>query len=214
MHPIYLFNDKRKGNIGINADEFETRFISICEKHRLSSRARIFAFILTDFHTMDANHLLLDDNFWNKLHVKSGHFLTIFHFDYSSNEVNKLFREGKTGLVRKQFDKFFDKLSRVFETDQFVNISMPAILFFQTHSAEILDFFCIELNDSDLKKNMDDLNEYIDSAVDSIKDVTNDNLQNSNEIYQLLKTSIDSTKFRRIWTHRLKRAIRLYELIK
>lgn len=214
MNPIYLFNDRQKGTIGIDAREFEEKFVQICIDHRETNRARVFAFILTDFHTMEANHFVLNDEFWNKLHTTSGDFLTVFHFDYKSKEVNRLFRTGKSDFVREQFDNFFDSLSKVFDTDEFHHIKMPAILFFQTNKAEILDFFCVELESKRLQENMNDLKDYIESAVDSVKKVTKENLENSNEIYNLLKSNIDSTKFKKIWTARIKKVVQLYKLIK
>ena len=52
MNPIYLLDNKEEGNIGINANEFSDRLLKICEEHRKTNQARIFAFALTDFHTL------------------------------------------------------------------------------------------------------------------------------------------------------------------
>jgi hypothetical protein len=214
MYPIYLFNNKQKGNIGINASEFEKRFKEICEEHRDHSKAGIFAFILTDFQTMEANHFVLNNEFWNDLHTTSGHYLTIFHLDYKSNEVNKLFRKGKTEFVKQHFVSFFAALSKIFETAKFNNIKLPSMLFFQTNSDQILDFFCVELEAKNLQENMNDLKDYIETAMNAVSGVITDNLKNSKEIFDLVKRNVESTKSKKVWTARIKKAIRLYELIK
>lgn len=214
MMPIYLFNNRKNGNIGINASDFKKEFLDICNEHRQSNRARIFAFILTDFHTTEANHFVLNSDFWNNLHTLSGHFLTIFHLDFKSNDVNRLFRTGQTEYVREQYNNLFSALNEIFETDEFSKIKMPSILFFQTDQAEILDFFCQELDSENLQQNMDDLKNYIKCAVKSVTGVTEENLNNSNEIYQLLKLSIESAKSKKMWSTRIKKAVRIYELLK
>jgi len=212
--PIYLFNNRQNGNIGIDASDFKEQFLKICNEHRQTNRARVFAFILTDFHTTEANHFVLNSEFWNNLHTLSGHFLTIFHLDFKSDDVNGLFRAGQTEYVREQYNNFFSTLNEIFETEEFSKIKMPSILFFQTKQAEILDFFCQELDSKNLQQNMDDLKDYIKCAVESVANVTEENLNNSNEIYQLLKSSVASTKSKKVWTTRIKKAVRLYELLK
>lgn len=214
MHPIFLFNDKKQGNIGINAEDFENEFMNICREHRLKNKARVFAFILTDFHTMEVNDFLLNNLFWNELHVMSGHYLTVFHFDFKSNEVNKLFRKGQADFVREQYEKFFSSLAKTFDTEEFNNINMPAILFFQTERADIIDFFCVELDSKKLQQNMDDMKDYITDAVASVKDVTSDNLRNSREIYKLLKTSVQGTETLKVWTAGLRKVVKLYEIFR
>lgn len=212
--PIYLFNNKENGNIGIDAINFKKEFLKICNEHKKTNRARIFAFILTDFHTTEANHFVLNSEFWNTLHTISGHFLTIFHFDFKSEEVNSLFRKGQTEFVREQYINFFTNLNEIFDTTEFSKIKMPSILFFQTDKDVILDFFCQELDSNNLQQNMDDLKDYIRSAVEAVIDVKDEYLKNSNEIYQLLKSNVESTKSKKVWSTRIKKAIRLYELIK
>ena len=214
MMPIYLFNNKENGNIGIDAINFKKEFLKICNEHKKTNRARIFAFILTDFHTTEANHFVLNSEFWNTLHTISGHFLTIFHFDFKSEEVNSLFRKGQTEFVREQYINFFTNLNEIFDTTEFSKIKMPSILFFQTDKDVILDFFCQELDSNNLQQNMDDLKDYIRSAVEAVIDVKDEYLKNSNEIYQLLKRNVESTKSKKVWSTRIKKAIRLYELIK
>ncbi len=214
MMPIYLFNNKENGNIGIDAINFKKEFLKICNEHKKTNRARIFAFILTDFHTTEANHFVLNSEFWNTLHTISGHFLTIFHFDFKSEEVNSLFRKGQTEFVREQYINFFTNLNEIFDTTEFSKIKMPSILFFQTDKDVILDFFCQELDSNNLQQNMDDLKDYIRSAVEAVIDVKDEYLKNSNEIYQLLKSNVESTKSKKVWSTRIKKAIRLYELIK
>lgn len=157
MYPIYLFNNKEKGFIGIDVEQFEEEFYNICEDHRKNNKARAFAFILSDFHSMQATQIIMDNELWNNLHTKSGEFLTIFHLNYKSEEVNALFREGETDFVRQRFDSFFKKLTNIFEDTEINKINMPAILFFQTHAAEIIDYFIIELNQKGLNKDISEL---------------------------------------------------------
>ena len=156
MFPVYLFNDREKGNIGINTQEFQRRFRNICERHRIEKRARVFAFILTDFNTMEANHFILNEQYWNKMHTLSGDYITVFHLDFNSSDVNQLFRTGRTKLVQEHYSKFFSGLSKLFGVDNILDFKMPAVLFFQTEKAEILDFFCVELKSNELQKNMND----------------------------------------------------------
>lgn len=214
MNPIYLYNDKQEGNIGINSKDLKKDILRICNEHRKNNRARIFAFVLTDFHTTEANHFVLNSEFWNTLHTLSGHFLTIFHLDFKSEEVNKLFRTGQTEFVKEQYDNFFKSLNNIFDTDEFDKIKCPAILFFQTEQAEILDFFCQELDSNNLQNNMYDLKDYIKSAVESVSKLPEENLNNSSEIYQLLKLSVESKKTKKVWTSRIMKAVRFYDLLK
>ncbi|MDP4183637.1 MAG: hypothetical protein Q8862_00565 [Bacteroidota bacterium] len=214
MYPVYLFDNKEEDNIGINVKEFNDKFLEICQENRDSNRARAFAFILTDFHSTEANHFIMNKEFWIELHTLSDHFLTVFHLDFTSTELHKLFRENKTEYVKSQYNSIFQSLSEVFKADGVYKNKMPSILFFQTDEAKIIDFFFVELNAHDLQQNMKNLKDYIKSAVESVKEVTDENLNNSKEIFQLLKSSVNGTKRKNNCKYIIKKIIQLYRLIK
>ena len=77
-----------------------------------------------------------------------------------------------------------------------------------------MDFFCLELEAKNLQQSMDDIKSYIANAVESVSNVDSNNLENSNEIYYLLKSSVEARKTRKLLLSVIKKVVFFRELLK
>lgn len=68
-------------------------------------------------------------------------------------------------------------------------INTPFIIFFQTNEDEIIDFFIVKLKMEKIEESFIELKKHIQNAVNSIKNVTDENIDNSKEIFSLVKNT-------------------------
>lgn len=187
MIPIYQHDNK--GKIGYSFDSFQQQFINICEEHKKQKRALAFAFILYDFTQPQIRKVLNDRDYWRALDKISGKTLTVFSFhsppwiiekksDIDSNEDP----ETQTNLI---IEKYFDIDGE---------ISFPSLLFFQVESGEIIDHLFIRVREQEVEKVFFEIINEIKNVTKVLSNVSIENYDNSLEIFNLIRGSLNDRK--------------------
>lgn len=205
MHPIIFPN-----NEGGSPQEIKDYILETCNKHKNEERALAFAFIISDLENPHVNKILRDTDYLKSLHVISGQFLTVFflHDAYAKKTISKA---KESTLVRIELSvqpinaipNIRPKdLANVLIDDEI--LSTPSILFFQVDNGIITDYFVTSLKANEIQNGFNEIKEIIKVAVDSFSNVENENKQNSEALFKLLKSILEYSEF---W----KRAKRNYD---
>jgi len=195
-------------------DSFRDYLLNICKTHQEQNRALAFAFIVYDFYDYTVSKILDDTHYWSSLDKISGKYLSVFYIntndEYYKRRQKEIYndetmqrinnsRKGNISffvpitLKPTPLDKATQFVKNEFELDD--NLKTPFVLFFQTNGEIILDYLIVSLKQEKLEDAFLELKAHIQNAVASLTDVTPDNYNNHQEIFDLLKTGIKSSKF-------------------
>ena len=206
--------------------EYETfyeRFIEICDEHKKQHRAMAFAFILYDFRNPQIAKVLRDDDYWFSLNAISGEYLTVFSLNYNPTKANiqKMMRERISGgpttkwLTSVDVNPFAleensNSLIKKYFGD--TNVKYPSVLFFQVDNGEIIDYSLIQLDEKDIQRAFQELQNYIISAVDTLKLITEENKHNHKQIFSNLESSVESERTKIVASKVIKKVTSVAEL--
>ena len=76
-------------------------------------------------------------------------------------------------------------------------IKLPCILFFQSNGELINDYFVVPLQEETIEKSYNEMKDYIQAAVDSLKNVQEEYRGNYVEIFNLVKSQVEGRKLKR-----------------
>jgi len=196
MHQIKTANGQFEG-----VESLEKYIYEKCEEHKTDKRAFAFALIVYDFDNPYITKILEDDKYFNALDYTSGRFLTVFyiHSEYIKYQSE---RAKKTNKARFEFG--LQKLngpadlSPKFIGEKLINhfdLPSPSVIFFNTSEYLITDYTIARLRENEIEKGFNELLKVIKTAVNSLKDVKDENRENEMEIFNLLKLSIEGSEF-------------------
>jgi len=202
MVPLKIFQD---GHVHeLSTKDFSQGIIELCEKHRNESRALAFAFLLYDFRNSQIIKVLEDRDYWNALNTISGKYLSIYYIHSNernfaedleaSNGVEIRGMHPINGVVA--IDNIVPILKRYLALE--TNVKLPSILFFQVEGQLIADYFLIELFEETIEKSFIELKDFILEAVASLKRIDPTCYENHQPIFECLKRSVDSERFRKV----------------
>lgn len=206
MKPIVLDSEQE-----FNAEEFESYLLGICNLHKKEKRALAFAFIVYAFENYTIKGILEKKDYWVALDKISGKYLTIFYIDsqnsYFERRQKEIYEDEKRnrnqdsnrnsiGLIHSivldstPLDLTISMLKDKFGVEG--NIDHPFILFFQSDGASIIDHFVVALKQDELQNAFLELKRQITNAIESVSKVTQENLNNHQEIFNLIKGGVES----------------------
>ena len=198
MVPIQTYKDGQV--IDIQTGELYDNIAAICNEHRLTNRALAFAFILYNFKNPQIYKILRDEDYWRSLNETSGRYLSVFYisqqdsyFGQDLSESDGKENRGLHGLMT--YEGLVPLLKPYFQLDE--KIELPAVLFFQEHDGLLTDYFLLGLDENKMEESFWELQKYIQTAVDNLENITRDNYQNSQEIFNQLKSGVDGQRIRR-----------------
>jgi hypothetical protein len=173
--PIYLNSEGQ----GLDFDTFNAQLLDICREHQAQRRALAFAFILYDFDNPHVAKILHDGEYWQALNKTSGKWLTVFSINYRkplteltqtgfmTTPLTEISPSGKTNsLIAKYFGPN-------------IQVSYPAILFFQVKGKKMIDSLLVDLHQEDIEPAFRESQVYIFRAVEALKRITPANVRHS-----------------------------------
>ncbi len=201
MHNILL----NTTNEGHTYESFSPKFLEICNSHKQTDRALAFAFILYDFTNPNIAEVLQNRNYWLALNDISGDYLTVFSFHYKER-VEKPgwgnYREKNLTDIQEMMTTtiIFDEPSKVnknlietyFGSD--IDIKYPSVAFFQVHENKVIDNVLIQLDSDKIEDSFLELKLYIQTAVETLRKITEENKNNSKEIFGLVESNVKSAR--------------------
>nr|WP_295707008.1 hypothetical protein [uncultured Lacinutrix sp.] len=210
MNPI-IYPNQTEGD----SSKIEEYIFDTCQKHKNEKRALAFAFIISDLDDPQITKILRDEDYVNALHKISGHYLTIFYLNdnYVDKRISKAINSNQIRLelgVQK-----IDAPSTL--TPKFIaknlinreNLPSPSILFFQVNERIITDYTFAQLSENDIENGFNEMKQIVKTAIESLSQVTEENRDNHNELFSLVKSSIDSSTF---WKNAKKSYAKLIKL--
>jgi hypothetical protein len=210
MVPIVINENQQ-----FDEESFKDFLIQTCRQHKSEGRALAFAFIVYDFDSHTITDILEKKNYWNTLDKISGKTLSVFYINSQDSyykrrqeqiyedELRQRDRNSKSGMIsflvpitRKPTptDNAIGFVKSEFELDD--NIKTPFVLFFQIDNDDnISDSFIVGLKQDRLEEAFLELRDYIQNAVESLSKVLPENYKNHQEIFNLIKSGVESGKF-------------------
>jgi len=210
MVPIVINEDQQ-----FDEESFKDFLIQTCRQHKSEGRALAFAFIVYDFDNHTITDILKKQNYWNTLDKISGKTLSVFYINSQDSyykmrqeqiyqdELRQGDRNSQSGTIsflipitRKPTptDNAIGFVKSEFELDE--NIRTPFVLFFQIDNEDnISDSFIVGLKQDKLEEAFLELRDHIKNAVESLNKVLPENYKNHQEIFNLIKSGIESGKF-------------------
>ncbi|WP_375418191.1 hypothetical protein, partial [uncultured Hymenobacter sp.] len=161
-------------------------------------------------------------SYWLSLDATSGEYLTVFSFHYKP----KLRYRGK-GHANTSGDyetKYLTNISSFNSPDyesndivkkyfgQEIEVKYPAILFFQVQNNQVIDYTMIELEENMIEQSFLELQQYISAAVNVLKNIDEENRNNSKEIFHLVNLRVGDMRSRRTARKALRRITSVAEL--
>ena len=197
---IPIISHSKEGGKGYTFNNFKSHFLRICESHREEKRALAFAFILYDMRNPQVAKALNDPLYWQALNDISGKFLSVFSFhtmphhkkNQRKNNSNSIMTGYMTSITLDDFEDSRSMLENYFELDK--NIQLPAILFFQVSSSEIIGSKLVQLTQEKTEDVFIEIKKIISSAADSVSNVANENHRNDHAITSSVINKIKSVK--------------------
>jgi hypothetical protein len=186
---------------GFDLESFSKRMIDICNDHRKQNRAMAFAFILYDFQNPQVWKVLNDREYWLALNAISGKFLTVFSLNYRPPERRKRRRDDSDTYIHMLTD-----IRTTFNPSEGTNalidkyfgeqleVSYPAILFFQVNQNAVVDSLLIELREQEIEPAFLEMQEYIIRAVEALRRIQSENKGNIKEIFDCLEHEVRSAR--------------------
>lgn len=219
MYDIYLNSDDSIHSF----NSFRDKMIEICNQHRNENRALAFAFILYDFHNPHLRKVLEDNAYWLALNEISGKYLTVFSLNYTK-ERQKSRRPVRRRPRRNNEIEFLtlintsqspaessnELIQKYFGT---IEVKYPSILFFQVDNDTVTDTLLIQLDEETIEQGFLELKSYIQSAVETLEKIENENKFNIDIIFDNLESNVKSTKSMRKFKRVTKNAGGLIGLI-
>jgi hypothetical protein len=205
MVPIVM-----KSNKEFDQESFRDYIINICKDHQKKNKALAFAFLVYDFEDHTILEILKKKEYWTALDKISGQFLSVFYLNsndsYFKRRQREIYMEEKReqqspiipGLTQflvpiklrsTPLDQTIEFLRKEFRIEE--NISHPFVIFFQTDGESIIDYFVVVLKQEQLEKAFLELKRQIKNAVNSISEVTSDNFENHQEIFDLIRNGVE-----------------------
>ena len=194
MYPIYLDSEFE----GHDVDSFVKKMTEICGTHKKEGRALAFAFLIYDFKNPQIRKVLQDDIYWDALNEISGATLTVFSSHYKAKKHKKIRKkyenrgfeymtaissfENPNSASNKIAKKYFEE----------TKITFPSLLFFQVDDNKVIDSLLIELKEKTIEESALEIQEYIQSAIDGISKVTNENKKNYKEMFDLISQNVSA----------------------
>ncbi|MCA9044245.1 MAG: hypothetical protein KDA69_07995 [Planctomycetaceae bacterium] len=167
------------------ADSFLADFESICEAHRESGAALLFAFLLYDFKDASLIKVLRDPDYWASLDSTSGDSVSVFALHSPNLE------EAYPDLeMRKEIDEFL--------TLHFGDSGMRSggsLLFFQVNDGAVIDQFRVTLRSTTVEQVFLEMKDILDVVGDSVSQVTESNRGNAQEIFNLAAGRLSNREF-------------------
>jgi hypothetical protein len=189
-------------NQGFSFQNFYNKFIEICEEHRNENRALAFAFILYDFENPQIAKVLNDTDYWLSLNEVSGKYLTVFSLHYKPKvRYRRSFdRYGTNVMHHMTMGSTFNNPSEdtnllirnYFGED--IQVKYPSVIFFQIQNNQVVDYEMIQLDEKNIEGAFIELNYYIQEAVETLKQITEENYKNRKEIFDLVSSNVKSLR--------------------
>ena len=183
--------------IGIhNKKEFDSEsllneILSQCQTQKNNNKALAFAFIIYDFKDAEVRKVLRDNDYWDALNEISGNKLGIFHLDASVSLNGHL---PNININREYVQTINTKIRQLLNIED--SIKTPYIIFFQVdNDGKILDSYLISLKEDDINKSFLEQKKLIQAAVDSIIDVKDENRNENQAIFNLIKNTIPKSGY-------------------
>ena len=192
----------------LNPDNFKASIVDLCERHKKEGRALAFAFLMFDFENPQITKILEDKDYWNSLHQISGSYLSIFYINsresHFGEDLSKIGFEEKRGLYEVNKNQaILPILKQYFDLDD--NIKLPSILFFQVDERMIIDYFLLNLDEEKIEDSFLELKTYIKEAVNNLKGIKKEYYQNSQPIFDVMKSGVEGKRFKRVFFKRIQR---------
>ncbi|MBI5893418.1 MAG: hypothetical protein HZB79_07190 [Deltaproteobacteria bacterium] len=218
MYSILLNSE----NEGHSFNSFSDKFIQICKEHKDQGRALAFAFIFYDFENAQISKVLQDTDYWLSLNAISGKYLTVFSLHRKPKVKYKRRRKVKTdnhvfynmvsilGNFNNPSESSNTLIEKYFGKD--IQIKYPAVMFFQVHNDKVIGYTLIELDEQEIEPAFIELKTYIAKAVEILKQITDENKQNSKEIFNLIESQVKRIRIRKVAKQTVKNITSLVEL--
>jgi hypothetical protein len=199
MDAITLSKEGSRGPKEHAFEEFQEQLVKICEDHRGSGRAMLFAFILYDYRNAQLLKVLRDADYWRALDHLAGKSLTVFTIraaePLESYEIERRGMHGVDGpgdpgmkyqLILRSYFGLRERLT------------LPAVLFFQVHDGEVVDHELWQLQQQRVEDAFVELRDAIGLVVTALEKVEDENRGNAVELFNLVKRRIgeERTKVR------------------
>lgn len=210
MVPIVINENQQ-----FDEESIKDLLIQKSRQHKSEGRALAFAFIVYDFDNHTITEILEKRNYWSTLDKISGKTLSVFYINSQDSyyrtrqeqiyqdDLQERDRNSRSGTIsyiepvkRKPTptDNAICFVKTEFELND--NIKTPFILFFQIDNDDnISDSFIVGLYQDRLEEAFLELRDHIKNAVESIAKVLPENYKNHNEIFNLIKSGVESGKF-------------------
>jgi hypothetical protein len=196
MHQIRTADGRFDG-----IESLEKYIFEKCAEHKAKKRAFAFALIVYDFSDPYITKILEDDEYFNALDYTSGKYLAVFyvHSEYIRHQSE---RAKSTNKVRMEFgvqklDGPVD-VSPKFLGEKIINndsLPSPSVIFFNTSGYVITDYTIAKLRENEIERGFNELLKVIQTAVTSIDKVIEENRANDEEIFNLIKQSIEGSEY-------------------
>jgi len=196
-----MYEIKNSQGTGDAIDGLLNSILEISQSHKNEKRAFAFALFVYDFHDPHIDKILNDENYYNALDYLSGSTMTVFYInsEYLSHQSQKAMESNR---VRMEFGvQKVDgpvNVSPKFIAEKLINketLPSPSVLFFNVSNNVISDFTIAQLRENEIEKGFIELLSLIEEAVNSLKSVKEGYRDNETEIFNLLKSSIESSEF-------------------
>jgi hypothetical protein len=209
MVPIVINENQQYGE-----ESFKDILLHTCRQHKNEGRALAFAFIVFDFDNHTINDILDKRSYWSTLDKISGKTLSVFYINSQDNyynmrqeqiyqdELRQRARNSERGTISflmpitkkpTPTDNAIGFVKSEFQIDD--KIKTPLILFFQIDNDDnISDSFIVALKQDRLEEAFLELRDHINNAVKSLEKVLPEYYENHQEIFNLIKSSVESGK--------------------
>ena len=186
----------------VSAEDFESRFLEICQSHRAQGRALAFAFILFDRAHPYVRNALAQQHYWEALDERSGRSLSVFSIDVRGGAEGSERRWMNT-VQSPSLDRVRQVLSDHFEGAE--AITTPCVLFFQVADGKLVDSAVVQIAANGLTDTYEELESVIGTAADAVNQVQDVNAGNANEIFNLIVSALRERQ-------RMKGFVKIYHL--
>lgn len=197
MHSIH----SNSNNEGCSFIVFKNKFLQICNEHKKAQKALAFAFILYDFTNPQISKILNDADYWVSLNKISGSYLTVFSFHYKpiiryKSSISNTYHSSAFMTTSPTFNNPSDEsnalINQYFGTD--IKVNYPSVLFFQVYEENVIDYELIELKEEFIESSFIELKGYIQAAVDALSKIMEENRNNNEEIFDLVRGNVKHIK--------------------